>query len=77
MVECNSHGVVIGSNVEGGLGAITYMWEVIGEKCFIQSGQGTPEITIYVGWTTVEIILTVTDEFGCSTTCSRFWLYYG
>jgi hypothetical protein len=69
-VECNSHGVLIGSNVTGGLGPITYNWEVVGEKCFIQSGQGTPEILIYIGWTQVEIILTVTDAYGCSTVCS-------
>jgi hypothetical protein len=70
MVECNSHGVVIGSNVSGGQGAIDYMWEITGEKCFIQSGQNTPEITIYVGWSTVQIRLTVTDAFGCSNVCT-------
>ncbi|MEO6131464.1 MAG: T9SS type A sorting domain-containing protein, partial [Saprospiraceae bacterium] len=70
MVQCNSHGVVIMSNVTGGLGDLTYFWEVIGEACFIQSGQGTPTIEIYVGFTDVTIVLTVTDEFGCSTTCS-------
>ena len=45
------------------------MWEITGEKCFIQSGQNTPEITIYVGFSEVEISLTVTDAFGCSNVC--------
>ncbi|MEO6131506.1 MAG: T9SS type A sorting domain-containing protein, partial [Saprospiraceae bacterium] len=69
-VDCNSHDVVITSSVSGGLGALTYSWEVVGEECFIESGQGTPEISIYIGFTAVTIILTVADEFGCSTICS-------
>lgn len=68
LVECNSHGVVVGSDLGGGLGPFEYEWEVSGE-CFIQSGQGTPEIEIYVGFTQVDISLTVTDAFGCSSVC--------
>ena len=70
VVECNAHGVVISSGVTGGIGPITYEWEIEGDKCFIQAGQGTPEIIIYVGWSDVKIILTVTDEFGCVSTCT-------
>jgi len=69
VVECNSHGVIITSVVTGGVGPITYEWEVVGDNCFIQGGQGTPEIIIYVGWTTVKIILTVTDSNGCTSMC--------
>jgi hypothetical protein len=69
VVDCNSHGVVIGSEILGGVGPYTYEWEVVGEKCFIQGGQGTPEILIYVGWADVKIILTVTDTFGCVSMC--------
>ena len=68
-VDCNSHGVPISSGASGGLGDITYAWEVFGEKCFIQSGQGTPEMGMYIGWDEVEITLTLTDAYGCSTTC--------
>jgi hypothetical protein len=68
-VECNSHGVAISSEVPGGIGPITYEWETIGEDCFIQSGQGTPEIMIYVGWSEVDIILRVTDAYGCVSAC--------
>ncbi|NUO00581.1 MAG: T9SS type A sorting domain-containing protein [Saprospiraceae bacterium] len=68
-VECNTHGVVISSEVTGGLGPITYNWQIVGEKCFIQGGQGTSEIIIYVGWSTVKIILTVTDAYGCASMC--------
>ncbi|MDQ3015438.1 MAG: T9SS type A sorting domain-containing protein, partial [Bacteroidota bacterium] len=67
-VECNSHGVVIGSSLGGGIAPFTYLWEVSGE-CFIQSGQGTPEIEIYVGFTQVDITLTVTDAYGCISVC--------
>ncbi len=65
-IECNSHGVVITSDLTG---PYEYLWEVVGEKCFIQSGQNTPEITIYVGWSEVKIILTIMDTFGCVTMC--------
>ncbi|MBK9982802.1 MAG: T9SS type A sorting domain-containing protein [Saprospiraceae bacterium] len=68
-VQCNSHGVVITGDVNGGLGTLTYYWEVLGEACFIQAGQGTPSIDIYVGWSEVTIRLTITDAYGCSTTC--------
>ena len=68
-VECNSHDVQIGSNVTGGVGPFTYLWVVIGEECFIQAGQSTPEISIYVGWAPVTVILYVTDVYGCTTTC--------
>lgn len=71
-VDCNSHGVPIQSGASGGLGEIGYAWEVFGEKCFIQSGQGTPAIGMYIGWDQVEITLTLTDAYGCSTTCSAF-----
>ncbi|MBK9105719.1 MAG: T9SS type A sorting domain-containing protein [Saprospiraceae bacterium] len=68
-VDCNSHDVPITSGASGGLGGITYAWEVFGEKCFIQSGQGTPAMGMYIGWNPVEITLTLTDAYGCSTTC--------
>ena len=70
VVDCNAHGVVISSGVTGGIGPITYDWEIEGDECFIQGGQGTPGIIIYVGWSDVKIILTVTDEFGCVSTCT-------
>ncbi|MDQ3017189.1 MAG: T9SS type A sorting domain-containing protein, partial [Bacteroidota bacterium] len=69
-VECNSHGLIISSLVTGGLGDYTYEWQVVGEKCFIQSGQNTPEIAIYQGWSDVTIILTVTDSVGCISVCT-------
>jgi hypothetical protein len=69
-VDCNSHEVPIASGASGGLGDIIYAWEVFGEKCFIQSGQGTPDMGMYIGWDEVEISLTLTDAYGCTTTCS-------
>jgi len=69
LVEFNTHGVVISSDVTGGIGPFTYLWEMVGEECFIQGGQGTPEIIIYVGWSFVKIILTVTDAYGCVSMC--------
>ena len=69
VVDCNSHGVIINSAVLGGSGPYDYVWRIVGEKCFLQAGQGTPEIVIYMGWTDVKIILTVTDTFGCVSMC--------
>jgi hypothetical protein len=72
-IECNSHGVIVTSVVTGGFGPYTYEWQIVGEKCFIQGGQGTPEVTIYVGWADMKIILTVTDAFGCVSMCMATW----
>ncbi len=68
-MDCNSHGIIITSIVTGGTGPYTYEWQIIGEKCFIQGGQGTPDVTIYIGWADVKLILTVTDTFGCISMC--------
>ncbi|MEP6645634.1 MAG: Calx-beta domain-containing protein [Saprospiraceae bacterium] len=68
LVDCNSHGVVATSSVFGGLGGYTYLWDVVGQG-FIESGQGTSQISLYVGWTEVDIYLTVTDGFGCISEC--------
>ncbi|MBK9982996.1 MAG: HYR domain-containing protein [Saprospiraceae bacterium] len=69
-VSCNTHGVPISSGLSGGLGGITYSWEVLGEECFIQSGQGTDEIQMYIGFSPADIILHVADAYGCSTNCA-------
>ena len=69
-VYCNTHGIVINSSSTGGNGPLDYDWEIVGEDCFIQGGQGTPEINIYVGWTDAKIILTVTDEYDCVSVCT-------
>jgi hypothetical protein len=67
-VECNTHGVHIRSEVSGGIAPFTYYWEIIGESCYIQGGQKTPDIFIYIGWSPLEIRLTVTDAYGCQET---------
>lgn len=72
LVECNSHGNIITGLIVGGSGPYIYEWQIEGEKCFIQGGQGTPDLEIYVGWADVKIILTVTDTFGCVTMCMVF-----
>ena len=69
-VDCNSHGVFITSSHTGGNGPVSYDWKIVGTNCFIQGGQGTPAIDIYVGWTDVNIILTTTDAFGCVSICT-------
>ncbi|MCF8239636.1 MAG: T9SS type A sorting domain-containing protein, partial [Saprospiraceae bacterium] len=69
VVECNTHGIFIHSAITGGGGVASYDWKIVGEKCFIQGGQGTPWLKIYVGWAPVKIILTVTDSAGCVSMC--------
>jgi PKD repeat protein len=68
-VDCNSHGIIVTANVAGGVAPYSYLWEIEGDDCFIQGGQGTPEIAVYIGWGPVVIRLTVIDAFGCETTC--------
>jgi hypothetical protein len=68
-VECNSRWVHITSDVTGGFAPYTYLWDIQGEDCIIQSGQHTPDIYIYVGWTDVHITLYVTDAYGCLSIC--------
>ncbi|MCB0521540.1 MAG: T9SS type A sorting domain-containing protein [Saprospiraceae bacterium] len=70
VVTCNTHGVMISSTYTGGNGPVSYVWEIVGENCFIQAGQGTPTIKIYMGWTDAELILTITDSAGCVSTCT-------
>ncbi|MGB4850622.1 MAG: T9SS type A sorting domain-containing protein, partial [Saprospiraceae bacterium] len=41
-----------------------------GEECFIQSGQGTDEIQMYIGFSPADIVLHVADAYGCSTNCA-------
>jgi len=67
---CNTHGVPISSTITGGLGGYEYEWSVEGVDCYIQSAQGTPAITIYIGFSEVNISLRVTDGYGCSTVCT-------
>lgn len=68
-VSCNSRDVLISSNVTGGFGPYTYLWDIQGEDCIIQSGQHTPDIHLYMGWADVHITLYVTDAFGCLSIC--------
>jgi len=69
-VECSTHGVVISSIVTDGVAPYTYVWALDGDDHLLQSGQGTPQITIYIGFSPVDISLTVTDSYGCETVCS-------
>ncbi|MBK8831720.1 MAG: T9SS type A sorting domain-containing protein [Saprospiraceae bacterium] len=69
-VECSTHGVVISSIVTDGVAPYTYVWALDGDDYLLQSGQGTPQITIYIGFSPVDISLTVTDSYGCETVCT-------
>jgi hypothetical protein len=68
-VECNTHGVVISAMLSEGVAPFTYVWAIDGDDYLLQSGQGTPQITIYIGFSPVDISLTVTDAYGCETVC--------
>ncbi|MGB4848552.1 MAG: T9SS type A sorting domain-containing protein, partial [Saprospiraceae bacterium] len=69
-IECNSNSNPFSANVSGGLGQITYVWEVTGSDWFIQGGQGTDLIKMYAGYGPALLTLTVTDALGCSSFCS-------
>ena len=69
IVYCDSHNVTLTSIINGGFGNLTYLWTVLYGDCIIESGQTTPTISIYVGFTEVSIQLQVWDEYGCTTTC--------
>lgn len=69
-IECNSDKVMILGLLTGELEGVNYDWEVSSEKSYIQAGQGTPEIYIYVGETETSITLTATDPNGCVTILS-------
>jgi hypothetical protein len=70
VIDCNSHGVIVSTESTGGFPPFNYVWDVQGLECFIQGGQGTPEVTLYVGFFDVLVSLTITDAFGCQSVCS-------
>ena len=69
-VECSTHGVVISAIVTDGVAPYTYAWGLDGDDYLLQSGQGTSQITIYIGFSSVDVSLTVTDAYGCETVCT-------
>ena len=71
-VDCPSDKVVINSTVIGDLEGVTYFWELIGEGCYIRSGQGTHRILIHIGNTPINVILTLTDQYGCESVCTAW-----
>ena len=69
-VECSTHGVVISAMVTDGVAPYTYAWGLDGDDYLLQSGQGTSQISIYIGFSSVDVSLTVTDAYGCETVCT-------
>lgn len=69
-VECNSHGVGISAVVTDGVAPYNYAWGLDGDDYLLQSGQGTSQIKIYIGFSPVDVSLTVTDAYGCETVCN-------
>ena len=68
-ILCNSHENILYGQATGGTGPYTYHWEVEG-VCFIQGGQGTDQLLLYVGFNEITVYLTITDANGCVTHCS-------
>lgn len=50
-------------------GPYVYEWRVEGGSCEIESGQGTPNVTISNGYTKITVYLTMTDVNGCVSEC--------
>ena len=70
-VACNTHDVLICTEDQGSTGGNSYHWEILGEDCFIQGDPDSSCVQVYIGWSPEEIILTVTDSYGCVSTCSE------
>lgn len=75
-IVCNSDKLVIQSTVIGDHEGVTYFWELIGEGSYIRSGQGTSRILVHMGDAPVNVILTLTDQYGCEAVCTA-WLDCG
>lgn len=71
-IACNSDKVIIKSSVIGSQAGVTYSWELVGVGCYILGGQGTSRIIIHIGNTPVNVILTLTDQYGCEAVCSTW-----
>ncbi|HSF90536.1 MAG TPA: hypothetical protein VLA46_14025, partial [Saprospiraceae bacterium] len=75
-VDCHSDKVVLKSTVIGDQEEVTYLWELIGEGSYIKNGQGTPRLLIHTGEAPVYVILTLTDQYGCTAVCTA-WIDCG
>jgi len=69
-VNCGSLNNIITSTITGGQGPFMYEWELVNCDGYISGGQGTDAITVVNGYTTMNIVLTVTDEMGCISICN-------
>ncbi len=69
-VNCRSNKIIIKSTLVGNPDGVTYFWELIGEDSYIQAGQGTPRIIIHIGDSPVDVVLTLTDQYGCNAVCT-------
>ena len=68
-LDCNSPGHLAVANPDG-TGPFTYEWSISGEGCQITSITTSVVVEFTMGYADANLILTVTDGYGCSTSCS-------
>lgn len=71
-ITCGASGVPFSVNVVGGYGPFQYDWKIKGNPkgWSIQSGQGTPNITMQAGDKKINLEVTITDLCGKKRKCS-------
>lgn len=67
---CNSDNNTLTVYPQGGMAPYTYQWRVVGGTCEIEEGMDTETISFSVGFSMVNLEVTVTDATGCASICN-------
>lgn len=67
---CNSDNNSLTVYPQGGMAPYTYRWRVVGGTCEIEEGLNTETISFSIGFSMVNLEVTVTDATGCTSICN-------
>jgi hypothetical protein len=70
IIFCNTHKNEFVGIPSGGQAPYTYEWEALTGVCFLQGNVYSDTVLAYVGFTDINLQLTVTDANGCSSVCN-------
>jgi hypothetical protein len=70
IIYCNTHKNEFVGIANGGTAPYTYEWEALSGVCFLQGNVYNDTVLAYVGFTDINLQLTVTDANGCVTICN-------